>query len=352
MKINDTAREFTKATGFIILISIINYYLLESWLGYRAVGFLFLATILFLSTFLKSKALVFSAVLSTFNWNFFFIPPKFTLIIHDKEDLMMVFSYFFAAIIGGVLATRIKKQEMELHHLKLKDVSKRLQDTLLNSVSHEMRTPLTVLIGSASALKEQAVIDNPVSREMMTSEIINSAQRLNRVVENLLDLNRLESGNFKLKKEWFSWEEFIRELRMFMGDDLKNCRFVVEGENAGYLEGDFTLLIHAFSNLISNSLRHSKKNTLIELKIKKELNDFRITFSDDGPGIDPDICANLFVKFSYSPKSRTGGLGLGLAIVKNIIELHEGSIELLDNNRGATFRIILPHKKSPINFEQ
>ena len=483
------------ATWLILGVSIIAYGL-SPFLGYRSMGSLFLVAILFFSTFMTRGPLVFCAFLSAFIWNFFFIPPKFTLVIQAKEDILMVVSYFIAALVGGILTSKIRRQEIILerrekqtrslyeftkelsskldekkivaflkgtledhfganikiltsdvkekillnnillnekdysvalwsyHHnkkagwststlsasnclsmplsgestvlgtvlyyptdkknllnieqeilfdslmkqtslalerviygrqvqeLKLSEASKKLHETLLNSVSHEMRTPLTALIGSASALKDKSVMENAETREILTTEIVSSAKRLNRVVENLLDLSRLERADLALKQEWFTWNDFFHELKNMSKQDLGLERFKLEGNFDQLMEADFTLLLHAFSNLASNSARYGGAD--VEIHVSMDDSDkaaFNIYIYDNGPGIQKEFKNSIFEKFFRLPNSKAGGLGLGLAIVKSIFELHDGNIELSEKYGGACFLITLPKKNIPASVK-
>lgn len=345
MKQFKKTNDFLVATTFILIITGLSFFLIPL-IGYRAVGFFYLVTILVMATFLRSSALIYSAFIASFIWNFFFITPQFTFAIHEKEDFMMVISFFIAAVIGSILALRIKRQEVLLNNLKLKEHSKKLSDTLINSVSHEMRTPLTVLMGSATALKEKAIFNNTTSRETLTNEIIISAKRLNRVIENLLDVGRMDRGDYKLKSEWFSWEDFFSELDAYMGDELKTCKLSHTGQVTEYVQGDFTLLLHAYSNLISNSLKHSgQKNLEIEINIQRVDTFFEIRYMDNGKGVASNLREKIFDKF-FSVDNKPSGLGLGLALVRNIIELHSGSIVYLEGYKGAAFLIKLPLTRS------
>lgn len=482
------------AIWLILGISIVAYGL-APYLGYRSMGSLFLVAILFFSTFLSRGPLVLCAFLSAFIWNFFFIPPKFTIAIQNKEDILMVVSYFIAAMVGGILTSKIKRQEDILerrekltrslyeftkelssksdeksillflkgalidnfgtnvkilasdqsektlindvllnekdysvalwsyHHnkkagwstatlsaadcismplsgesevlgtvlfypedkkkqfnieqeilidslmkqaslalervifgrqaqkLKLTEESKKLHETLLNSVSHEMRTPLTALIGSASALSNKVVVENLETRELLTGEIISSAKRLNRVVENLLDLSRLERDGVSLKREWFSFEDFFHNLKSQGKEELGAKNIHISGNQNDLIEADFTLLLHAFTNLVSNAVRYAGKDPEIKIVIDDSLEkEFHLYFTDNGPGIQNKYKDEIFEKFFRLPSSAAGGLGLGLAIVKSIIELHKGKIELSDKFSGACYKIVLPRKKIPTSM--
>ena len=205
----------------------------------------------------------------------------------------------------------------QVHELRLAEASKKLHQTLLNSVSHEMRTPLTALIGSASALQEKTVGENAETRNILTSEIVSSAKRLNRVVENLLDLSRLEREDLALKKEWFSFEDFFHELKSQAQNDLGEVTLKSEGNLSGLIEADFTLLLHSFANLVSNSVRYAGTEAQMTFVVndKTSKDYFDIYFYDNGPGIHKDYREQVFEKFFRLPNSKAGGLGLGLSLI-------------------------------------
>ena len=159
------------------------------------------------------------------------------------------------------------------------------------------------MIGSASALKEKAVMENPETRELLTTEIVSSAKRLNRVVENLLDLSRLEREDLALKQEWFTWEEFFYELKNVSNQDLGIKNFKFEGNFEGLMEADYTLLLHAFYNLSSNAARYAGNDIKIEVIMDEESNPnfFNIYFHDNGPGIQKEFKDQVFEKFFRLP---------------------------------------------------
>jgi two-component system sensor histidine kinase KdpD len=111
--------------------------------------------------------------------------------------------------------------------------------------------------------------------------------------------------------------------------------------------------MHAFSNLVSNSLKYAGKTATIKIVLDSEsVDEYQIYFTDNGPGISSEYKDEIFEKFFRLPNSASGGLGLGLAIVKSIIELHQGSIELSDKFKGACFKITLPRKKIPASIHE
>ena len=340
MQIQHTLKQLAITFLMMSLTTALMLFLVQ-FLGYRAVGIFYLINILFLSTFMSGIAQVANVLLSVYLWNYLFIPPRFTFAIHEKEDLMLVFSFFFAAVVCGILTKRIKQKEIELNKLKLKEASKKLHDTLLNSVSHELRTPLTVLIGATTALKELDIYNNSEARLTLTNEIITSAHRLNNVVENLLDVSRIENGFIKLKLEWFTIAELLEDILEHFQDDNR-ISVSLEGEPQAYVLADYVLLSHVLNNLISNTVKHS--GHLISqaiIFIKREKNHLLISYKDNGQGITSNDIEKIFEKFFKSNESQTG-LGLGLAIVKSIIELHGGGIKCLPSREGAHFEILLP----------
>lgn len=232
---------------------------------------------------------------------------------------------------------------------KLYEASEKLHQTLLNSVSHELRTPITTLIGTASALKDDKTFENKGARIALTDEVISAARRLDRVVENLLDVSRLEKGTIQLKQEWFELSDLLSLVSAELKNELNGKRIELAGDNAVLVEGDFQLLDHAFSQLVLNAAKYGNSGTTIEVVAEARENKLYVKVRDEGPGIPLGFETQVFEKFFRAPGTPAGGLGLGLSIVKNIIELHGGTVSARNRNdvSGAEFQVELPLKPAP-----
>lgn len=222
--------------------------------------------------------------------------------------------------------------------------SERLHQTLLNSISHEMRTPLTTILGVASALEDKVSAADPRFVEDVAAQLSEAGDRLNRVIENLLDMSRLNSGVLALKMEWQDVGDLIGVVLQKLAKNLSQHQVrTALSENLPVIKMDFRLMEHAISNLILNAAIYSPKNTSISLEAKYENRVLTMTLDDQGTGIPEESRGRIFDKFYRVPGTPAGGTGLGLSIAKSIVEAHGGAIAVDANpDGGARFIISIP----------
>lgn len=332
-------RRYESALFLVLITAWVNHLLLPV-LGYRAIGFIFLLLIIVLGLFFSFGPILTAATFSALVWNYFFIPPAGTFAIHAPEDIMMFITYFVVACASGFLTLKIQKAAL------FKETEK-LYQTLLNCISHELKTPLTTIMGAATALQSQ-------KSDNLLSDIVMASKRLNQVFENLLDTTRIESGRIKLNLEWFEISELIHHtLDRLSQFEAKHPIKVMAFPEPLYLFGDFNLLAHALENLILNAMLYTKPGS--EITINAEERDQKIVISvmDQGPGIPKELLKNLFRKFYRLPGSPSGGLGLGLSIVKNVVELHKGRTHAFNLPEGGTsFEMIFPWIETPLRLKR
>lgn len=481
----------------IIGLALISMFL-EPLIGYRSVGFIFLLGVIVNGMFGSLGVVILAASMSTLIWNYFFIPPKFTFVISNTEDILMCLAFFVVAIITGFLTNRIRFHErvirdreqrtnllyeilqdiaaatekseflskviertgtilggncgvilknsmgkldfneakvysirlnekdqavaqwsfeknkaagwstdtlsearalylplkgtkelvgvfifqpirklrkmdldkenlltsivsqlgisIERHFLtkrlaeaqRLKD-SEELHQTLLNSISHELRTPLTAIMGTAAVLESEVHLQNKDDVKKLAKEIQISGGRLNRVIENLLDMSRLNSGVLSLKLEWHDMNDLISVVVKKLELPLVKHKIIFHLlEELLLIKIDFRLMEHAIANILLNAAMYSPENSEISIYTQKDENQFYIFINDQGPGIPEDSVGRIFERFYRVQGSPTGGTGLGLSIVKSIIELHKGSIHVENlKPSGCSFIISLPLAAQP-----
>ncbi len=232
--------------------------------------------------------------------------------------------------------------EKRLQASRRLEESERLHQTLLNSISHELRTPLTAILGSAHALEDDASIRNPEFVKNAATQLVHASERLNRVIGNLLDMSRLDSGVLQLKLEWDDPGDLIRSVIAKSAKVLAHHRMKVDiGPDLPLLKIDSGLFEHAISNLLVNAAAYTPPGTSIRLTAGVSGADFIMIVEDEGPGIAPEEREKIFDKFYRVPGTAAGGTGLGLSIVKSIVESHGGSISV-SGEKGARFSIRLP----------
>lgn len=224
---------------------------------------------------------------------------------------------------------------------KLLAASERLHRSLLDSVSHELRTPLAVIDAAIDGLTES----DESGREKLVAEVRIAARRLNRLVRNLLDQTRLESGALKPRLDWVNAQDLVnaaldgtrdaladRPLEISIPDDLPPFRV------------DFALTEHALMNLILNAAYHTPPGTAVRVAAGLDADGAFLAVADRGPGFPANVRERLFRKFSRGDSARAGGLGLGLSIVRGLIQAQGGDVQVGDNpGGGAVVTIHLRH---------
>lgn len=483
--------EYVKVMVTISLLTALNFALVP-FVGYWAIGLLFLFYILILGLYAGRGAVFAAAALSALAWNFLFIPPLFTFRIAKIEDMMMFMIYFATAVIVGGLTSRLRLKEWALrvrekkildmyefskalgdavdadgvaetairytgeyfnsraallladdsgrlspvqHRSSTFDISEsgrgvaewvfknrkpaglftdtlpeadalyipltaaggvmgvlcvrpesesgfthdqetfmenisyqlslrlererlavdrrnailvaeseRIYRILLNSISHDLRTPLTTITGASSSLMDDVVVSRPETRNALIREINMAGDRLNRVVDNLLDMSRLESGMMKLNLERYDPGDLVSVVLRSLENELREHKVLIDiAEDLPMIKIDFVLMEQTLINLVYNAVTYTPPGTEIRIDASVRGKNIMISVSDNGPGIDPGDIPFIFDKFRRGAETKTGGTGLGLAICRGIVEAHGG--EIIARNRqsgGAEFVITLP----------
>jgi two-component system sensor histidine kinase KdpD len=208
--------------------------------------------------------------------------------------------------------------------------SEKLQKTLFDSVSHELKTPLAAM---TAALQQ---------RQPDCAELQQAVRRLTRTVDHLLDATRLESGLLQPVREWCDPAELVREAVAASGLNDNAVRLSI-AKNLPIISVDARLVQQALGALISNAAAHGGSNQPIEVSAARDDSMLVISIADHGSGLAPGEENKVFEKFYRGPRSRPGGLGLGLSIARQLVEAHGGEIVAQNReNGGARFSIHLP----------
>ncbi|MDD5594144.1 MAG: sensor histidine kinase KdpD [Candidatus Margulisbacteria bacterium] len=487
--------DFWKTVVMGLIVSIINY-LLAPYLGYEAIGFIFLFAVLVLSMFVSFIYIVLFAVISALTWNFFFIPPTGTFVIANPTDLIMSVVYIITAIVTGYLTSKIRRDERLLAvreartdtmhrittiiagardrlacieeiereigvilpgkckvivksdktrfdetlrqtitgdekelsvamwafekgetagwstdtltfagamYLPLKGPSENIgvllyrpehyrtlsQDeknflgaatnqlaiylereilkeraleadelkkseglyrTILDSVSHEIKTPVTSIVGIASALQDANIICDQKKLAELARDLSDSAERLNRIVTNLLDMSRLASGMLSIKKDWQEVRELVNVCVQRLSGKLIGHRVRTEiADGLPLIKIDFALLEQALQNVLWNSINYTPEESEIAIRAFREQNRVVVIIEDNGPGVKEAELPYIFDKFYRTKEAPPGGTGLGLAITKAIVEAHDGEIAARNRKEGGLeVRFSLPIEAQPV----
>jgi two-component system sensor histidine kinase KdpD len=264
-------------------------------------------------------------------------PPAF-----DQELLLETFANQVALVIERELL-----DEAAEHALMLRE-SERLYTALLNSISHELRTPIATITGAASLLDSQTNND-PQLRGELTRDIQSAADRLNRLVANLLDMSRLDAGRLKLKLDWCDVGDVIGVAAQRVHGRLTQHPLTIRlVPNLSLVQMDFVLMEQVLVNLLDNACNYTPPGAPITVEARVDRQQLQITVADGGPGIPPADLERIFDKFYRLPGSATGGTGLGLSICRGLVEAHGGALTAANTpSGGAQFTIMLPAGASP-----
>jgi len=483
---SDIRHYFT--ASLIIILAAVTCFTIKDFIGYQVVSFALLFVVSTLAFFFGTGPILLSATLSALIWDFFFIPPPYTLHVDKPEDMLMLIMFFIIALLSGVLTSRIKSQEMKIrireertnalyqltrelstatgieeviniakndikkyfslkcrivlkndtdqldyssqndakiilskndmsvgawtfqHSTKagkhtdtlpsgnftfyplkgnqmnlgviaiqqanvftqgeeqfweafisqisgkfereylrnmakqafLLNESDKLYKTLFNSISHELRIPVATIMGASDSLLTS---QHPLEiQKELSHEIFKAAKRLNRLIENLLNMSRLESGRITPRLDWCDIHDLINKVAETLQDELKSFRLhVVIPDDMPFVNIDFGLMEQVLYNLIYNATQYASMSSNLRVKAFYDNGIMTLQVMDRGPGFPAKEISLIFNKFYRVEGSKAGGTGLGLSIAKGFTEAHKGTITVENRqNGGAKFTIKIP----------
>jgi K+-sensing histidine kinase KdpD len=350
-----------------------------------------LLIVLFVATFWGSRPAVLSSLLGVMCFNLFYLPPVGRLTIADADNWIALFAFLITAITAGQLSAHAKRRaeeadagrrEIERLYTELQDAferasqakaleqSERLKSALLDAVTHDLRTPLTSIKASVTTLlddprasaddEEPGTLDAEGRREML--EVIDEeTDRLNRFIEGLVELARIEAGEMHLRRRWGSIEEIINttleraapltcehRIQVRLDDELPTVRV------------DDRAVAEVVYTLVDNAAKYSPAGTKINVSAQStDGQTVRLSIEDEGPGIPLELRERVFDKFFRAMRDgdsgthQPSGTGMGLAIAKGIVEAHGGRIWIEDNQdrRGSRVVVALPIGDEEIALE-
>jgi K+-sensing histidine kinase KdpD len=332
-----------------------------------------LLAVLFAAIAFGSKPALAASVVGMLCFNFFFLPPYHTLTIADPQNWVALTAFFITAVTVGQLSARAKRRAEEaeagrIENRRLYDElreafdraseaeavkrSERLKSALLDAVTHDIRTPLTSIKASATLLLEDR--DETESSAKLNDEeqyailevIEHSANRLDRFVEGIVDLARIDAGDISLHRNWGAVEDIIdAALAQAVPLTKKHDINVVVAEELPVIRVDARTVTEVIYALVDNASKYAPAGTTITISARRAADvAVAISVEDEGPGIPRNVRDLAFEKFyradnSTDRSSRTG-IGMGLAIAKGIVEAHRGHIWIEDGASGRGARVV------------
>lgn len=339
-------------------------------LPHANVSLVFLTGVLVVAARSGLSAALIASLLGFLAFNFFFISPQFTLNVNDDGDVAMLIFFLVIAAITGNLAARMH-MEVERNRNMVEQLTRTLRDlevanektereqlrsALLASVSHDLRTPLASIIGSASSLLELGGEIKSADRIELLETVREEAERLNRYIQNLLDMTRLGSGPLTPQCDWADVDDIISSAvdRLHLERHTQSIDIQV-APALPLLFVQAVLVEQALYNVLDNALRFSPEHGVILVKASQSEGRLCIDILDQGPGIpeaDREKVFDMF--FTVRQRDTREGSGLGLAICSGVIQAHGGEVLALGNpgGQGACIRLLLPLANRKASHEQ
>jgi two-component system sensor histidine kinase KdpD len=261
----------------------------------------------------------------------------------EQRDLLDAFVRQIALVLDR---QRLRDAEQQA---KLVTESERLSKTLLNSVSHEIRTPISAIGNAAANLCETQRGPLNEFQQTMVGEIQEASKRLNRLVGNLLNMTRLESGHVKPKLDWCDVADLIQAtLKEIERDMSRHSVSISVAPDLPLVRMDFVLMQQVLTNLLLNVAAHTPPGTSVNVEARIDSGSLLLEVADKGPGLPPEVLPYIFDKFYRAPSAPAGGTGLGLAIVKGFVEAQGGQVQAENQAVGGVrFTIRMPVSKPP-----
>lgn len=343
-------QQFAISIGLVVLVSSICF-ALSGYIGYRVVALVLLLTVSIIAISFDILPVLLAAALTASIWDFFFIPPRFNFHVDTTEDSILLIMYFVIALINAVLTFKIRQLNKAAQLKEEKANAIKLYNTLLNSLSHELRTPIATIIGATDNLQAKNENLTEEHRQLLLDEISRASLRLNQHVENLLNMSRLESGFLKPKKDWCDITEMIHDVVRKAEDNNVAQRIVIHAHpGLPLFRVDKGMLEQVVYNLLINACFHTAPDSTIHISAANYGRLLQLVVEDNGSGFPEEELPFAFDQFYRLKNSRANGTGLGLSIVKGFTEALGGSVRLQNiSTGGSRFTIDLPAETNDLN---
>ncbi|MEO5376734.1 MAG: DUF4118 domain-containing protein [Magnetococcus sp. DMHC-6] len=271
------------------------------------------------------------------------------------SNLLSKDQFFYESFAHQVsLAIDRAKLSEEVRMTAIRAKEEELRSTLLSMASHDLRTPLGAIIGAGTAIRDdQGGLDQTQQHELLET-ICSEAERMERLIGNLLDMVRLESGGCHLRKDWIPFEEMIGTTLVRLEKQCQGRLITVKGdEKIPMLFVDPVFFESVLVNLLDNAIKYTPAQSEITWIVERLGEKVVILLQDQGPGVPPGEEEDIFKKFVRGKIEGIPGSGLGLAICQGVIQAHDGTIQVTNRaTGGAEFRLILPHPPLPQDIFQ
>ncbi|WP_229650763.1 sensor histidine kinase [Vibrio parahaemolyticus] len=324
-------------SAIVIVGAVVASWLLDQLFGSTAAVLLILQLAVVVVAFqCNSRFAYAAAVIEALSFNFFFTTPRYSLQMFRPEDIFNLVVFMVVAFITSTFADLYRRQQGELKQTKL-------QNSILLSVSHDLRTPLATIIGTLTTLNEYMPKLNDLERKELLDSATSESHRLHQYIENLLQATKLQHGTLKITRKDESIADIVRDAVSRLPNYTEKVSMNMD-DAVGYLSVSRSLIEQAIFNVLDNAMRFSPENESVEVSLSKQGSSCVIDVRDMGIGIKAEDAEKIFSLFysGANNKSADSGTGMGLAVAKGIITAHQGEIQSMPVSEGTLIRIRLP----------
>jgi signal transduction histidine kinase len=344
-ELDDFARRRPYVTsGAMVLVVTLIGFATESILRAANLDLLYLLAVFISALYCGERPAIFTAIGGAIVFNFCFIPPRFSWAVTDLPYLVTLFVFVVIAIATARLASEARRRLLEHAAREKAEALSASKDELLHRISHELRSPMTAVLGWTQLLRmENAARDDP-SHSLTGLE--NSAQLLRHLIDDLVDASRAAAGKLSVHLQPVMLAPAVSKALDGVSITARAKNVAIERalEDVVVL-ADEVRVQQIVTNLVTNAVKFTPAGGRVAVSLTHAGAEARIVVRDNGRGISAEFLPHVFEPFRQSdPDSTHGGLGLGLAIVKYLVEAHHGSISVTSEGpgRGATFIVAIP----------
>jgi two-component system sensor histidine kinase KdpD len=316
----------------LVIITVVSQ-LLRSHLDLINIALIHLVPVIVIALrgIMGATMMVTTVAVVMFDW--LYVPPQYSFDVHD---LNYIWSFIIFFLVGYTITLQAKR----IHANEIKEM-------LLNTLSHDLKTPLSSILGNATLL-EETTLDEKTRQEVLM-QIKDSSQRMNRLIGNLLDSARLQHNQVSLQKEWCDLEDLIGvALQEFRHESKRKRPAIRIVGDPQLFWADCGLLVRLLVNLIDNAFKYSEEDRRIRITLSSTGQDVRILFCNESGPIRSEDLKNMFERFyRLGNTADISGSGIGLSICKDIVTAHQGKIEAYNVKDGVCFEVTLPVLKYP-----
>ncbi len=281
---------------------------------------------------------VVTSIVSVLAFDFFLVPPYLTFSVNHIQYVFTFIAFLVIGIVVSTFASKVREQIIQRQ-------TEKLHTALLNSISHDLKTPLVSITGVLTALLDRkSNLDEQHQKELLETARGESG-RLNRIVNNLLDMTKMESEVLRISKKPCDLRDLIGACLEQLKDKIGAREIKIDiPKDFSEIDVDFPFILKAFFNVIDNALKYSPDGSPIEIRAAFVQHKVQVKIQDYGMGIPREDFKRIFEKFYRVGRSQNvSGTGLGLCIAKGIIEAHGGTISVESTpGKGSIFTVEIP----------